>query len=191
MRRQVSVRAIVFVLFAVFASASCERATELTAPDAPAYALNAKKLAKLLGNLGEGSGTPVTVDPRGGNDVATITVGAHTLLIESKAVREAATFTMTAAEQDINGTAVTVFELTATSTRSNATLNDVGSRGFRRPVVLCLDAADVDVATRRGLGIFWLRDANSIVPMRLVPRMAEPYVCAELPHFSGFVMGAN
>ena len=190
MRRQVSVRAIVFVLFAVFTAASCERAADLTAP-APAYALNAKKLAKLLGNLGEGTGTPVTVDPRGGNHVASITVGAHTLWIESKAVREATTFAMTAEEQDINGTPVTVFELTATSTRSNAELNDVGSRGFRRPVVLCLDASDVDVTTRRGLAIFWLRDSGSIVPMRLVPRMAEPYVCAELPHFSGFVMGAN
>lgn len=191
MRRQVSVRAIVSVLFAVFVATSCERAADLTAPEGPAYALNAKKLAKLLGNLGEGTATPVTVDPRGGNSVANITVGAHTLWIESKAVREPATFAMTVAEQDINGTPVTVFELTATSTRNNAQLNDIGSRGFRRSVVLCVDASGVDASSRRGLSIFWLKDGTSIVPMRLVPHMSDPYVCAELPHFSGFVMGAN
>lgn len=200
MRQRIRMRAIrVIVLLLAVVTASCDQATEITAPNEAdaAYALNGKKLAMILNALDGTAQASITVEP-GKPDVARLKVGAHThyLIVDKKAVRQSTEFTMEVGSTTINGKEIRFIDLNATSVGSN-TPNDVGSQGFRpRNVVLCMDAASAGLRTADGVDIFLLTD-RSIVRM---PKVSKPqdieagsttYVCASIPHFSGFVMGAN
>ena len=200
MRQRIRMRAIsVIVLLLAVVTASCDRATQLTAPNEAdaAYALNGKKLAMILGGLDGSAQASMTVE-RGEYGVAALDVNGYThyLIVDRKAVRQTTEFTMEVGATTLNGEEIRFIDLNATSAGSN-TPNDVGSQGFRpRNVVLCMDAASAGLTTPDGVDIFLLTD-RSIVRM---PKVSAPhditagsttYVCASIPHFSGFVMGAN
>ena len=200
MRQRIRMRAIsVIVLLLAVVTASCDRATQITAPSEvdAAYALNGKKLAMILGGLDGTAQASVTVG-RGQSGVAGLEVGdfTHYLIVDKKAVRQTTEFTMEIGSTTVNGEEIRFIDLNATSVGST-TPNDVGSQGFRPlNVVLCMDAASAGLTSPDGVDIFLLTD-RSIVRM---PKVRAPqdiaagsttYVCASIPHFSGFVMGAN
>ena len=200
MRQRIRMRAIsVIVLLLAVVTASCDRATQLTAPNEAdaAYALNGKKLAMILGGLDGSAQASMTV-ARGDYGVAALQVGDHThyLIVDKNAVRKPTEFTMEVGSATFHGEEIRFIDLNATSVGST-TKNDVGSQGFRpRNVVLCMDAASAGLTSADGVDIFLLTE-RSIVRM---PKVSKPqdiaagsttYACASIPHFSGFVMGAN
>jgi hypothetical protein len=207
MRQRIRIRAmrVVVMLFAIV-MVSCDRASELAAPQNPAaaaaaYALNGKEVIQLL-NVVDGMDleSTGTVVPRGDARTGALLSlpaangGNHYLFVEPEAVKKPAEFSMSVKpwtfEYQGQQHTINYLNLTATTLGSTST-NDAGKAGFKaRTVVMCLlPPALASGATPQ---VYWIQNARSIVRMRKVQREGMPdYVCADIPHFSGFVMGAN
>lgn len=177
---------------------ACDQATNITAPQdrGPlAFALTPERIAALLDVVdGEVLPTEGTAQPGKGDQVAVMlslpapNEQKHYLFVESRAVDVSTLFSMGVGSVTLDGQTVHFIDLNATATGSTDT-NDVGRKGFpTESVVLCMAEPDgVDSPQ-----IYWLADANTVVQMTRVVRGDMPaHVCAEIPHFSGFVMGAN
>lgn len=198
MHQRIRMRAVIVLMLAIF-TASCDQAAQITAPNAAdaAYALNAKKLEQILGGLdGQATSSASMIATWQDGNVAGLTVGGftHYLIVDEKAVRQETEFTMEVSSRTIYGREIRFIDLNATSVGS-PTQNDVGATGFRpRSVVLCMDVAAADLTNPDPVSIFLLTD-RSIVRQSKVSRPAAingtTYTCASIPHFSGFVMGAN
>ena len=187
------------LLFA-FAAAGCDQAANITAPQEPAqlaFALTPDRVAQLL-NVVDGSALPSesVVLPGSGDSVAAmLSLPApgeqqHYLFVESRAVDVPTTFSMGVGSITIDGRTINYVDLNATAEGSSDT-NDVGRHGFpTESVVLCM--AEPALEPGQSAEIYWLADQNTIVQMHRIQRGDLPaHVCAEIPHFSGFVMGAN
>jgi hypothetical protein len=199
MQQRTRVARVLILLLGLFV-AGCDQAGNITAPrqQGPlAFALTPERVAELL-NVVDGSALPTdgTAQPGNGDEVALmLSLPApngqqHYLFVESRAVDVATVFTMGTGSITVDGTTINYIDLNATGVGSSDS-NDIGRGGFpAESVVLCL--AEPELEPGQSANIYWLADQNTIVQMTRIERGNLPaHVCAEIPHFSGFVMGAN
>jgi hypothetical protein len=210
--RRMSLRAAsVFMLLGVVVLSGCERAEDMVAPVADVSTeqprwelpvtekLSARRINRKLQTIGWWA-PPAEgwADPRRHGELMLSLEDElglqHFLFVEHRSMSERALFRMELSSREVmvdgERTEVAVVDLTATS--ENGFTNDVGSAGFKRQsVALCLDGSAAGERPER-LRIYYLADDGRLVPMQpLRGRMSAPWVCASIPHFSGFVMGAN
>jgi len=109
----------------------------------------------------------------------TLSVGGTTLFVPTGAVRQATDFSMT-----VQPGSYFAIELTATK-RASSSLNDVGQRGFAKPLTLCLSRSDANITDASAVSIAEMVNGQFLkVPTTVTPS----HVCGELRHFSGYTM---
>ena len=184
-RRWLKLSALPAVLTALAVTACSERSepTGVLAVDGPSFAANpdAKKKKLIKGKQYTGpTFAQQLITPAGG----ALQLGDHRLEVPKGSVHQATVFTM----QVIDDGFIRV-ELTATKNGSTDK-NDVGRRGFAKPVVLTLsykDAAEnVDPASLRTV---WLKDGTADGDLVPVPSQVDgraKKIISRLSHFSGY-----
>jgi hypothetical protein len=114
--------------------------------------------------------------------------GRHTLYVPARAVAQPTHFTMTGMEESFAWVV-----LSATSARPGSSQNDVGTRGFRVPLTLCLDGMDA-VYGENKLVAFFTKGGTAVPLKATADPDAASYpnrVCGEVRHFSGYIIAAN
>lgn len=113
--------------------------------------------------------------------------GRHTLYVPQRAVAQPTVFTMTGMEEDF-----AYVVLHAMSTRPNSS-QEVGARGFRVPLTLCLDGTDAVDGEHKTVA-YYPRGGVPVAQQPAADPEAELYrhrVCGEVRHFSGYIIAAN
>lgn len=119
------------------------------------------------------------IGPAGG----TLSLGEHILFVPPHAVDAEATFRM----EKHAGTHVRL-HLTA----SRHAENDVGRRGFKRPLTLMLsyrDAANLAASDISALQVMYIRNDNRVKPLPSSINYFDRWVGTELRHFSEYGIG--
>jgi hypothetical protein len=110
-----------------------------------------------------------------------LTLGQHTLVVPAGAVDGPTTFVMTKSSDAL--------EVSLTATQS--LLNDVGSRGFRKPVTLTLSYKNAESvsADESKLRILWLKPDGTQEAQPSTVDVQGRKVTADLSHFSDYGLG--
>ena len=115
-----------------------------------------------------------------GAEGGVLVLGEHRLTVPAGAVEAPVVFRMRRAE---NG--FVEVELTAT----RAVSNDVGAKGFRRPLVLELGYAGMEAQVdASAMVIAWVREDGELEPLRSIVDHDRGSVSAELTHFSAYTL---
>lgn len=115
------------------------------------------------------------IDQNGGS----LNIGDHTLTVPAGAVSAPALFTMTKLPGQVK------VGLTATRLLPN----DVGSRGFAKPLTLSLKYDENSVPNEGDLKIFWVKLNGQLVQQPSVVDAEGNAVSASLDHFSDYGVG--
>lgn len=176
----------VFALGAVLAS--CDSAEQLAAPQtSAAFAKTSGTAQRLYTSDARSTIIGLSATAEIGKSGGSLTILDNNatvveLVVRGGTVQKPTTFTATITDNF-------VVELAATSVGS-ATLNDVGGRGFRKPVYLRLNVKYINCTVPlEQMAIAELTANNRLIPVNSwSERAAEGmFLVGELPHFSGWV----
>lgn len=121
-----------------------------------------------------------TIDEAGG----ALSIGKHLLHIPAGAVSGATVFTMSKAPGDIK------VSLSATSTRMGALPNDVGAKGFQKPLKLSLHyGSSFNDTKARDARIIWLKPLGGTETQATSLDTQGKWVIGSITHFSDYAIG--
>lgn len=112
-----------------------------------------------------------------------LSMGKHLLIVPENAVSASTTFRMSKVDGDH-------VRLHLTASRNGN--NDVGSRGFDRPVRLMLSfegAANVRRSDVGAMAVMYIRSDNRVEPLPSMVNVNDRWVGADLVHFSEYGIG--
>lgn len=171
---------------ALLAGACADQSAPMGQLAGPEQASFARGGARKLSRLDVANTAAMSVTRQVGSSPEVLQAGNYFLSIPGGAVRKNTTFTM---HVDTDG----LVTLTAFRTRWDGTREDVGVRGFHKPLTLALyygNAAEA-IANPASLQVAWVQSNGSLAPVISSVDVTKKLVLGKLQHFSGYAIAMD
>lgn len=166
----------------------CDRSPEATrAVTGPVFSVQKAHGPKKVHEAHADLRTAGAAVKRIGSEGGVLELGGHRLTVPAGAVPGPTLFKAT-----LDRSGFIEISLQAVRSRADGSEADVGAAGFARPLVLELSyRSAAGVTDPSKLGIAWVLDDGTLVPLPSVVDTATQTVRAELQHFSRYAMTSN